>query len=454
MRDYKKILEDVVNIVSTSENSVAANIRAYIDENCPELKEDEDERIIKALKEGFKYHQLFNPTFGGIPCKEIVNWLEKQGKKRKITHEEICKSYGISDIGEFSDGYHTFNSLYKQRMILFAVLVKTYKDRAWKSWKHEDGLDCFGGGWFIVGIDTPAGTYTYHYEAKDWDRFDCRILDKAKHWDGHDEFDVERLFSLLEKQGGQKPVIEMKSAEESLGIDSETYSKIVDDCIYGDCEQRPADKAEPKFKVGDKIRRKTPSSCDKDMQVARIEKDYYICNHIGKFSSEVVPFSKESSYELIEQKPAWSEEDEKCIRLSTDIIDSALRAGFCVHLDRDRCIDWLKSIKERVGCEVNCTTKKEWSEEDEKRAESLHGWLDTLINYIHHDAIVSLDLRRERMQQVEQLKTWLKSLQLQNTWKPNNEQMKILLSKVEAWTKGCPKQKVLESLYNDLKKLK
>ena len=69
-------------------------------------------------------------------------------------------------------------------------------------------------------------------------------------------------------------------------------------------------KVEPKFKVGDKIRRKEPRSFDKDMQVARIEKDYYVCNHIGKFSSEVVPFSKESSYELIEQNPAWSEDIE------------------------------------------------------------------------------------------------------------------------------------------------
>lgn len=69
-------------------------------------------------------------------------------------------------------------------------------------------------------------------------------------------------------------------------------------------EQKPTDTVKPKFKVGDKIRIKTPSSFDKDMEVARIEKDYYLCNHIGKFSSEVVPFSKESSYELVEHKPA------------------------------------------------------------------------------------------------------------------------------------------------------
>ena len=71
-------------------------------------------------------------------------------------------------IGEMSDGYHTFNGLYYQRMVLFAALVKAHKDKAWKSWRHEDGELCFGGGWFIVGIDTPEGIYTYHYEDKDW----------------------------------------------------------------------------------------------------------------------------------------------------------------------------------------------------------------------------------------------------------------------------------------------
>ena len=99
-------------------------------------------------------------------------------------------------IGEMSDGYHTFNGLYYQRMILFAALVKAHKDRAWKSHRHEDGELCFGGGWFIVGIDTPEGSYTYHYEDKDWDRFDCQELPTGKKWDGHTEADVTRLLAL------------------------------------------------------------------------------------------------------------------------------------------------------------------------------------------------------------------------------------------------------------------
>lgn len=101
-----------------------------------------------------------------------------------------------SGIGEMSDGYHTFNGLYYQRLVLFAALVKAHKDKAWKSWKHEDGESCFGGGWFIVGIDTPRGSYTYHYEVKYWNWFDCVELPVAKHWDGHTEEDVTRLLSL------------------------------------------------------------------------------------------------------------------------------------------------------------------------------------------------------------------------------------------------------------------
>ena len=110
--------------------------------------------------------------------------------------EAICKIAGVDEIGELSDGYHTFNSLYYQRMILFATIVKQNSDFAWKSWHHEDDEPCFGGGWFIVGIDTPAGSYTYHYEAKYYDIFKCKELKKARHWDGHTEKDVTRLLTL------------------------------------------------------------------------------------------------------------------------------------------------------------------------------------------------------------------------------------------------------------------
>lgn len=108
----------------------------------------------------------------------------------------ICDAAGVAEIDDVSDGFHTFRQLYYQRMLLFAELVKIFKDKAWKSHRHEDGELCFGGGWFVVGIDTPDGSYTYHYKNKYFDLFDCEVLDYAKHWDGHTEKDVTRLLSL------------------------------------------------------------------------------------------------------------------------------------------------------------------------------------------------------------------------------------------------------------------
>lgn len=121
---------------------------------------------------------------------------------RKIFANEYWDDHAVwmskQDIGEFSDGFHTFNSLYHQRLILFAALVNTFPSLAWKSRKHSDGEVPFGGGWFIVGVDTPKGPYTYHYEDKDWDLFHCREIETAPEWDGHTDKDVERVLSLTD----------------------------------------------------------------------------------------------------------------------------------------------------------------------------------------------------------------------------------------------------------------
>ena len=115
----------------------------------------------------------------------------------------ICDIAGVKEIEDVSDGYHTFKQLYYQRMMLFATIVKQNKDKAWKSLRHEDGELCFGGGWFVVGIDTPEGSYTYHYEDNYFSLFDCDELERAKHWDGHTEKDATRLLSLSEQKKGK-----------------------------------------------------------------------------------------------------------------------------------------------------------------------------------------------------------------------------------------------------------
>ena len=109
--------------------------------------------------------------------------------------EEALRTIPAVDVEKISDGYHTFADLYEQRLILSAALAKN-NPYAWKSKRHEDGSVPFGGGWFIMGFDTDEGCYTYHYELKDWDLFQCKELDKGKPWDGHTSKDVRRLLSI------------------------------------------------------------------------------------------------------------------------------------------------------------------------------------------------------------------------------------------------------------------
>lgn len=101
------------------------------------------------------------------------------------------------ETGSISDGYHTFNELYFHRMILFSVLCKTYRNKSWKSKLHADGT--MYENYFLVGVDTPEGMYTYHYHMEYWGHFNgVRELYNAPEWDGHQPKDVTRLLSLLD----------------------------------------------------------------------------------------------------------------------------------------------------------------------------------------------------------------------------------------------------------------
>lgn len=122
---------------------------------------------------------------------DMINLIEKLQKENE-DYEKARKD------GTLSDGYHTYNDLYYQRCVLFAAICNTNKNISWKSKRHNDGKKCFDSdNWFIVGIDTPKGSYTYHYEMKYWDLFEVQELELGKEWDGHTDKDVTRLLSLI-----------------------------------------------------------------------------------------------------------------------------------------------------------------------------------------------------------------------------------------------------------------
>lgn len=96
------------------------------------------------------------------------------------------------DVGEVSDGYHSFNELYEHRCALFCALMKSRPDNvSWVSKAHNDGSSM--AGWFIAGMNLPTGTVTYHLPESMWEiacLTSARVLDRAPKWDGHTSADV------------------------------------------------------------------------------------------------------------------------------------------------------------------------------------------------------------------------------------------------------------------------
>ena len=99
-------------------------------------------------------------------------------------------------------------------------------------------------------------------------------------------------------------------------------------------EQKPTEKVEPKFKVGDIIR---PKGSTKEYTIESISGGCY-CGDLWR-----LPIGCDDDYELVKQNNAWSEEDESNL-------DSAIyyiRREPYRESDVEPIVDWLRHLKER-----------------------------------------------------------------------------------------------------------
>ena len=135
MKDYKKILEGVVNIINTTEKSDIgfANICTYICENCHELKENEDERIRKKLIEAVKGDMVVG---GAKDKRRAIAWLEKQGEKDKLIHE--LGEYKVKYIQETLGKALTMNNKDDERVRKTTIaFLKDFADKG-----YENAVEC------------------------------------------------------------------------------------------------------------------------------------------------------------------------------------------------------------------------------------------------------------------------------------------------------------------------
>lgn len=139
-----------------------------------------------------------------------------------------------------------------------------------------------------------------------------------------------------------------------------------------------------------------------------------------------------------EQKP-WSEEDEKHFSWLIEHLNQS--AGLY-----DNLIIWLKSLKDRVQPQP----KKEWYKEAENNILFLTSIIEECFKDKEEitlcDDTVCANFTKENV--IDRLK----SLSSQSTWKPSEEQLNSLYDVLNP----CDgfNREVLESLYQDLKKLK
>lgn len=108
---------------------------------------------------------------------------------------DLLNSRNLIETGMLSDGDHTFEELYFHRMVLFSIICNANTKISWKSQLHSD--DTMFPNYFIVGITTPEGDFSYHYHMEYWNHFNVKILSNAPPWDGHESEDIGRLRSLL-----------------------------------------------------------------------------------------------------------------------------------------------------------------------------------------------------------------------------------------------------------------
>lgn len=70
---------------------------------------------------------------------------------------------------------------------------------------------------------------------------------------------------------------------------------------------------EPKFEVGDVIRKIYAGAYDTKMIVVRIKKDYYLCDNIGKYSSCMVGIADQDNYELVKEPESMSQKEKEAL---------------------------------------------------------------------------------------------------------------------------------------------
>ena len=308
MKDYKKILEGVVNIINTTEKSdIISNISSYIDENCPELKESEDEKIRKEVLNWIKACHWDSIGDRWLKRDDIIAWLEKLGEQQslyirfgEIPNNEKSKIYrGEEEIGE-EDGVSVYPAFEVNGDIVLGLTLPITKSTLYTQ-QHlleYENRPCYLVKGDYVGKDSDGQPLICNVQIiKKIDNY--RVKEEKVDNTNNSAPKTEPTFLFKVKKDGKEYNVRGIFGDVSLELYNESESNpdhliyvSLDDCEivkggYGIkesgspyptkpatfSEQEPVDKVEPKFHPGDWV------VCKDDCSVHQIKGDFENLNN-------------------------------------------------------------------------------------------------------------------------------------------------------------------------------
>ena len=169
------------------------------------------DRIADLIRKGeLKDMDEFGNDYIGGTLEEETSGNDKTWNK--VITGTKRNSDGTPNMGDVSDGYHTFDELYEHSSILFLSLLYFIEDsnefrdfeslhiqaHPWYSKQHDDGS--MFPGMFIAGMSTEYGSVAYHFDEKYLPLFEkagIKYLEKAPEWDGNSPEDGLEVLKKL-----------------------------------------------------------------------------------------------------------------------------------------------------------------------------------------------------------------------------------------------------------------
>lgn len=375
----KEAIEAVKNNLP---HSSFTTLRKALETLIPELAESEDERIRKSLIDLLKNDEKHY-------LKEI-DWLEKQNET--FTKKDVDDAYlkGVCDAKQELEKQDESIEIKRGKNYLCTKTHK-YAGEEWRegikyfspedyalinqgcayycpAWSKEEHNDCFKEVEYAK--DNPkfkVGDFIKHNKAN----LICKVIsvNGGSYYVENIEtrgrielFDAEqnfRLWTVTNAKDGDVLCANGRYFKEYIfNFSSLTEDNVISTHFGYDVFRGTFDTKVSRFGREEEFVSVTPATKEqRDTLFAKMKEAGY------EWDAEKKELKK------IAQEPAWSEEDEKILNTIINDIQERhpeamwkINAGNTVAVSTQYIIDWLKSLKEKVGCEVNCTNTKKKNE--------------------------------------------------------------------------------------------